>query len=332
VGYNTSLAIYYFLVINKGWKEDRVRRAEMWLHIFANSLWLITGVAGIILEIFNAALFNCWVAPSPYDCHETGEPCVRGGIANYFQWAFYYGPVFVMIAVVTLLMSNVYAGVLIREKKVEKYIYRENSQQAAKRRRSKQVAIQGMWYLAPFYLTWVFPITYQLTAAIGNIHVPALSALTGFFIPFQGVFNFIVYIRPRYLRYRRKADNGSDPFRDNGSDPFREQSERNLFLATLSSTFCSSRALKAKESLEDSKGKISLGEEQCKEDVVQAGEEEALDYETGFSPDDCSVESGGSHELIHLPAVSGFKKSQGEECKEEFGEAVAAEAVDDKTG
>jgi hypothetical protein len=354
VGYNTSLAVYYFLVINKGWKEDRVRRAELLLHIFANSLWFITGFTGIILEIFNAALFNCWVAPSPYDCNESGEPCVRGAIANYFQWAFYYGPVFVMIMVVTILMFNVYAGVLIREKKVEKYIYRENSEEKAKRKRSKQVAIQGMWYLAPFYLTWVFPITYQLTAAIGNIHVPALSALTGFFIPFQGVLNFIVYIRPRYLRYRRNTDNA-----DNAEGPFMDRSARNPFFATLSSAFLtSSRVSRGKESLEDSKGKLSLGEE-FKEDVGEAGAAETLDDETGLSPDDysienggshepvhlsavseckfpddCSVENGGSHEPVHLSAVSECKESYGEECKEEFGEAapVAAEAVDGKIG
>jgi hypothetical protein len=285
VGYNTSLAIYYFLVIKKGWKEDRVRRAEVWFHIFANSLWIITGVTGIYLEIFNAALFNCWVSPSPYDCNESGEPCVRGGIANYFQWAFYYGPVVVMTTAVTLLMLNVYVGVLKREKKVEKYIYRENSEEKAKRKRSKQVAIQGMWYLAPFYLTWVFPITYQLTAAIGNIHVPALSALTGFFIPFQGVLNFIVYIRPRYLRYRRNTDNVSEPFR--------ERSGRDFFLATLPSAVLPSRDSKGRESLEGSKGELSLGEE-CKEEVGQAGAAEALDDETGVSPDDCSSEIGHS--------------------------------------
>jgi hypothetical protein len=326
VGYNTSLAIYYFLVINKGWKEDRVRRAELLLHIFANSLWIITGVTGIFLEIFNAALFNCWICPSPYDCNESSEPCVRGAIANYFQWAFYYGPVFVMIAVVTVLMSNVYAGVLIREKKVEKYIYRENSEEKAKRWRSKQVAIQGMWYLAPFYLTWVFPITYQLTAAIGNIHVPALSALTGFFIPFQGVLNFIVYIRPRYLRYRSRRN------ADNSEGPSMKRSAGNLFFANLSSFFQSSRASIGKESLGDSKSKLSLGEECCKEDFGEAVKVETLDDETCLSPNDCSVENGGSHETIHLPTVSECKETWGEECKEEFREfaPVAAEAVDDK--
>jgi hypothetical protein len=321
VGYNTSLAIYYFLVINKGWKEDRVRRAELLLHIFANSLWIITGFAGIILEIFNAALFNCWVAPSPYDCNESGEPCVRGAIANYFQWAFYYGPVFVMITVVTVLMFNVYAGVLIREKKVEKYIYRENSEEKAKRKRSKQVAIQGMWYLAPFYLTWVFPITYQLTAAIGNIHVPALSALTGFFIPFQGVLNFIVYIRPRYLRYMRSLNK-------NEEDSSREPSVRSFFLTTLSSAFLTSKASKSekgKES-EDSKGKLSM-EEECIEDFGEAVAAEAVDDTVGFSRDDCT----GSDEPIHSSTFSECKESWGEECKDEVGDDKAVKAADDTT-
>jgi membrane protein implicated in regulation of membrane protease activity len=212
VGYNTSLAVYYFLFIHKGWKEDHVRRVEIWLHLFSNTFWLITGVAGIILEIFNAALFNCWVAPSPYDCHQTGEPCVRGSVANYFQWAFYYVPIFVMIVVVTYLMFVVYMGVRRIEKKVDKDVFeREKYQEKKRRERSKQVATQGMWYLAPFYLTRIFPVLYQLVATIGKRHVPALAILTGFFIPFQGALNFIVYIRPRYLRYRKKKQNKNLP-------------------------------------------------------------------------------------------------------------------------
>jgi hypothetical protein len=272
VGYNTSLAVYYFLVINQGWKEDRVRRAELWLHFFANSLWFITGVVGIILEIFNAALFNCWVCPSPYDCHETGEPCVRGAIANYFQWAFYYGPIFVMIVVVTLFMFGVYIGVLRCEKKVERYMYRENNREKAKRKRSKQVAIQGMWYLAPFYLTWIFPVLYQLTAVIRKKHVPALATLTGFFIPFQGLLNFIVYIRPRYLRYRKEHAETDDPF------------PRRSF---LSSVF-----------LKVSNQKESLGEE-SKEAIAA----HAIADETGLYPDDCSVENDSSNEPTSISAT-----------------------------
>jgi hypothetical protein len=300
VGYNTSLAVYYFLVISKGWKKDRVRRAEIWLHVFSNSLWIITGVVGIVLEIFNAALFNCWVCPSPYDCHETGEPCVRGEIANYFQWVFYYGPIFVMIVVVTLLMLAVYSGVLKREKRVERYSFGENSQERAKRKRSKQVAIQGMWYLAPFYLTWIFPVTYQLTAVIGNTHVPALSALTGFFIPFQGVLNFIVYMRPRYLRYKRKHEEVEEALSI-------ERSARKSCFAGISSGFWKSRELR---------------------EVAAA---EAVD-EIGLSPDDSFVENGRSNEPTVLSAISNCKESLEEECKEESGEAVAADAVDDEIG
>jgi hypothetical protein len=152
VGYNTSLA-----VINKGWKEDRVRRVEIWLHVFSNSFWLITGVVGIIFEIFsNAALFNCWVAPSLYDCHQTGEPCVQGSIPDVFQWAFDYGPIFVLIVAVTYLMVLVYIGVLRIEKKCEKYVFgRENSQDKKKRERSKQVATHGMWVVSSSLLPHV---------------------------------------------------------------------------------------------------------------------------------------------------------------------------------
>lgn len=219
VGYNTSLAIYYYLAVIKGWKEWRIKKVEKYLHIFANSFWFITGIVGISLEIFNAALFNCWIAPSPYSCNESDEDCIRGGIAKYFQWAFFYGPIIVMTVFVTAIMTAVYYHVVNIEKKSQRHAFNASAGQAqgnsrqpavrqqSEQKRSKQVAVQGMWYLAPFYLTWTWAVLYQLIASIGNIHVTSLGVIGAFFMPFQGFMNFLVFMRPRYIK--NKASNSS---------------------------------------------------------------------------------------------------------------------------
>jgi hypothetical protein len=69
--------------------------------------------------------------------------------------------------------------------------------------KSQSVARQGILYIAAFWLTWIFGTmnrAYQ-TATKGESLFPLLI-LHSTFIPSQGFFNFLVYIRPRYLNYR----------------------------------------------------------------------------------------------------------------------------------
>lgn len=70
--------------------------------------------------------------------------------------------------------------------------------------RKRRVARQAFWYLLAFYMSWLFvSIVRGIEAA--NIPVPyPLSLLTTIFFPLQGTFNWLVYIRPRFLRNREK--------------------------------------------------------------------------------------------------------------------------------
>ncbi|KAL7466598.1 hypothetical protein ACHAXS_006893 [Conticribra weissflogii] len=60
--YNVSLAIYYLLVVVKGWKENNIAKAEKYLHAFPIILGVGTGIAGIPLRLYNGAgLHLCWI-------------------------------------------------------------------------------------------------------------------------------------------------------------------------------------------------------------------------------------------------------------------------------
>jgi hypothetical protein len=68
--------------------------------------------------------------------------------------------------------------------------------------RSRQIAIQGMLYLCAFYVTWLFP-TIKRLMELGNKNSFVVQFLDSTLLPLQGLFNFIIYMRPRLLAYRR---------------------------------------------------------------------------------------------------------------------------------
>jgi hypothetical protein len=84
--YNASLSVYFLLVIRYGWGEERIRRVEPLLHAIPLAWGLSTAISSLSLDILGNALLWCWISPTE----------------DLFRWTFFYGPLWVMIFVVTL--------------------------------------------------------------------------------------------------------------------------------------------------------------------------------------------------------------------------------------
>jgi hypothetical protein len=167
------------------------------------------------LDSLNPAFFNCWIAPAPINCAAAGEmpdgrpPCERGYYAPILQWAIFYGPIWALIIIVTIIMASVYASVRKLEEKNSQYVYTGSqappkAQSATGNKKSRMVAKQGLWYLLPFYATWVFPVVTEITEMATAQYYDPMVILVAFFLPFQGALNFIIYMRPRFIKYRKK--------------------------------------------------------------------------------------------------------------------------------
>lgn len=87
-----------------------------------------------------------------------------------------------------------------------------------KNERSKAVANQGLFYAGTFALVWVFGTTAR-AMQLAKKPVPwAILFLFAVFTPSQGFFNFLVYIRPKLVRYyaaKKKRRNSADSFSSN---------------------------------------------------------------------------------------------------------------------
>ena len=81
-------------------------------------------------------------------------------------------------------------------------------------KKTREVGIQGILYVASFLLTWIFGTANRIQNAVVNSHAPsnevcnvfALVWLHSLFVPAQGFFNFLVYIYPRYREAQKKKE------------------------------------------------------------------------------------------------------------------------------
>ena len=98
VMYNLSLAIYYVLVIVKGWTDVQIINSKPLLHVNAVAWGLGTGVACLALGLFNQVGWDCWISAALLGCQESWNSpdgtttCERGDNGSLYQWVFYYAP------------------------------------------------------------------------------------------------------------------------------------------------------------------------------------------------------------------------------------------------
>ena len=236
--YNISLAIYYLLVVVRGWKEHRVAGLEKYLHAFPIAAGLGTGIAGLVLKLFNGAGWICWIAPGLPNHPERHNP-------NYgvFRLAFLYADAWAIILFLAATMAIIYFHVLKQERSLDKYV--SSSFASKKRKQSRKIRNQAFLYVAALYMTWIFgsvsigvandgslrstehvqyhvnysclltvslfsPFqfkhqTFRLMQFAGKKPPPAIIVLFVTFFPLQGFFNLVVYMFPRIHRHFEKG-------------------------------------------------------------------------------------------------------------------------------
>jgi hypothetical protein len=99
--YNISLSFYYLLAVRYSWRDHHLKKVEPFFHVLPFAWALGTAIAGLFLKIFNSANLWCWIASYPGRNMDT----------NVYRWAFFYGPLWLAIFLVTVNMILVYAKV-----------------------------------------------------------------------------------------------------------------------------------------------------------------------------------------------------------------------------
>ncbi|EJK55528.1 hypothetical protein THAOC_24732 [Thalassiosira oceanica] len=182
--YNISLAIYYLLVIVKGWKEKRIAKVEKYLHALPILPGLGTGLAGLFLKLYNGAGWICWIAPGLPNHPDRHDPSY-----GVYRLAFLYAVAWFIICFLAMAMLTIYVSVLNQEKKLDKYL--STSMSKKKRTNSIKIRNQAFLYVGCMYMTWLFGSVFRMMQFAGKKPPPAIIVLFVLFFPLQGFFNML---------------------------------------------------------------------------------------------------------------------------------------------
>lgn len=209
--YNAGLSIYYIMVIRHGVSESTIAKIlEPTVHVLAFVVSMGLGVSGLYLTVFNAITpspeVGCFAWPYPDTCFYDVTTCKRGRYYGEWGWVFYAFQCF-CVAIVIVMSAMLYVTIRKQYQSTSRYASGETAQM---RERTKAVAWQAFLFaLACFYAN-----IWNILTIVAYSHGPhwflmavLYNGLFGY--PAQGFFNFLIYISPRYQRFRqRKPESG----------------------------------------------------------------------------------------------------------------------------
>jgi len=200
--YNLSLAVYYLLVIKHGWSDVKLAKLERFVHPVVAVTAFGIAIAGLPLKLYNNSNVWCWIAPN--------DRMNSNVNANFYRWAFFYVELWLIIVIVTVIMMAVVVNVVQTANKTTRYSVQTTNKTTRYSFRGKDAKLsttvrkQALYYVSAFYVTWL-ALTILRILQTADVQVPyAIFVLAVLLTPLQGFFNFLIYIKPRYLRYRRR--------------------------------------------------------------------------------------------------------------------------------
>lgn len=174
--WDTVLSIFYVLTIRFSLTDDQLRKIEFrFLHLIIWPCTTAFSIAALLTASYNSITDYCWLATSPQSCVmgqniEELPPCTRGRHSLPFT-GIYFSVIFVAMFVAALSMILIYQTVLHREELNKRYSFEVGVRSKGERvgsslrsssgpsvstksvsgevhlhRRSREVAIQGLWY------------------------------------------------------------------------------------------------------------------------------------------------------------------------------------------
>mmetsp|Transcript_12998 Transcript_12998/g.25311 ORF Transcript_12998/g.25311 Transcript_12998/m.25311 type:complete len:832 (+) Transcript_12998:115-2610(+) len=168
---NVSISMYYLLTIKYGWKHEKLNRKRAWFFFPPIVIGLVFAFVGIPF----------------YD--------------NLFLWcnnsARYWPEIPVILAIVfaTVIMCTIAIDVRKKSHTSARHSLRRKSMAL-----SRMVFKQALWFTGAFYVTWVPYLAMQYMWTTGTaFYVYGFILYAASSVPLQGFWNFVVYVRPRYL-------------------------------------------------------------------------------------------------------------------------------------
>ena len=170
------------------------------MHIPSVSVELGTAIYLLFTNSFHfTGSWTCWISEYPLNCSVTeGVTFQAGQNACLYRLWLNCVPLWTCGIIITCTMVSIYLTLYRAEKATTaQYITGTNSANESKNSQTKSAATQALLYNLAFYITWFFT-TFPIIEGLFYDFNP--SGNTTFFLEvLQGLWNCVIYLRPRYL-------------------------------------------------------------------------------------------------------------------------------------
>jgi len=203
-----SLAVAYSGIVRFGWKDE----IKGWRQLPFTGIPVFAGLVFAFVPIYGQNYnwnggFACDVTGSPLGCDWPGSTtaCTRGENALIMLGVTGIIPFVIAFSIIVASMALLVHSVLTQERKMDRYSLEG---QPSSRRMTKKTTRQGMYYILAFGVGWIPYFIYIIVEySVGRIPrlIFTFALITR---PLQGVFNALVYFRPKYKAI--KQNNSSE--------------------------------------------------------------------------------------------------------------------------
>jgi hypothetical protein len=224
--YNVSLAICYLLMVRYRYTDEQLRKLEPYFLYPPIIMCLLMSIAGLPFQIYNfGGNLTCFIGASPIDCNNIESPveCERGKMYMYWNYANAV-VIFLAACTISFCMIKIYLAVLQQDRSGDWFRFPASSNTISSstngissrattrannnvndrhsnanpsRELSNMIRMQGLWYSVAFFLSF-FPLMLYFIWKI-----TAFYLLAFFTFNLIGFTNAVIYIRPRFLKFRR---------------------------------------------------------------------------------------------------------------------------------
>lgn len=206
--YAAFLALYFMLTIRFRILPDTFAKGvERWMHLFIGVFSIAACVISLQFRLYgekqNAPA--CWTVDTCID--ENGAEICNETVR---QWAVVVsGMVPMVVCCLVLIGANLAICCHVRRLMLRGSMVSTNS--STQTNRTHMVATQSFWYVTVYLATWIW-VWFCSMIDPQYLSIPSrrfFVVMAGFCTPFTGLFNLLVYLRPRYLRRRARVDDES---------------------------------------------------------------------------------------------------------------------------
>ena len=204
--FNVSLALCYLLMVRYEFSDERLRNLEKYFLYLPIGLSLIIAISALPFQVYNFGGQSCALNYSPLFCDRDDSPvdCQRGELHTYWLLTYSAG---IFLSAVSIITSMVlmFMTILQRERSGDRFRFTAPAAASSpargrpRRDLTNTMRNQGLWYSGAYLFSFA-PLVLKELIPNDASWLQFLATTT---INVLGFTNAVIYIRPRFLKFRK---------------------------------------------------------------------------------------------------------------------------------